>query len=442
MTHFSTCSEMTTRPQAVELFAGVGGTGLGLEQAGFDVVAAFELEEITGRYAAYNLPATTVYYGEEHGDVRRLKGSEYGRLGLPSGDDLMLVAGGPPCQGFSIAGKKNAQDPLNDLVLEFARVVLDLGPVAFLMENVPGIMSRSDHLDECIARMSKHYRIAGPGVLCAADFGVPQVRNRVFVLGYRDDLPIDPSLPPPTHTWTKDSAQRTLGLDAHTPTVWEAIHDLPHVDDYPELIDGDRVPYCQPPASEYARVMRGHEPDPDDHSYRVAWQSSLCTNLRRTRHGPALKERFAALAFEQADKKSGIRRLHPHRLSTTIRAGTTRDRGSWSAPRPLHPFQHRVLTTRECARLQSFPDWFLFHPVKWHGNRQVGNAVPPLLARAIGRHILGSLGITIPAGSGPLVPRNDSLVALDIAKARTSGLSRRNVSQQVVHPRRPQEAVR
>lgn len=210
---------------------------------------------------------------------------------------------------------------------------------------------------------------------------------------------------------------------------------------YPELIDGDRVPYCEPPASTYARVMRGHETDSDDHSYCVAWKPSLCTNLRRTRHGPALKKRFAALAFGQTDKKSGIRRLHPHRPSATIRAGTTRDRGSWSAP-PLHPYQHRVLTTRECARLQSFPGWFLFHPVKWQGNRQVGNAVPPLLARAIGGHVLRTLGISILTESAPIVERNDSLVAQDIAKARASGLSRRKVSQQVVHPQRPQEAAR
>ena len=435
MTRFSGCSAMASRPKAVELFAGIGGTGLGLEQAGFHVAAAVELEDITGRYAAYNLPATTVHYGKERGDVRQLRGSAYERLGIPRGDDLVLVAGGPPCQGFSIAGKKNAADPLNDLVLEFARVVLDLQPVAFLMENVPGIASRSDHLAEFVRRMTKHYRVAGPGVLCSADFGVPQIRNRVFVVGFRRDSGLVPSLPAPTHCRTPSGYQGELGLAAHTPTVWDAIHDLPNVDDYPELIDGDRVPYTNPPDSAYARVMRGHEIDPQDYSYRVAWDSTLCTNLRRTRHGPPLKERFAGLAFGQADKTSGIRRLHPHRLSTTIRAGTTRDRGSWSAPRPLHPYQDRVLTTRECARLQSFPDWFLFHPVKWHGNRQVGNAVPPLLARAIGRHLLRSLGFAILARNGCVLERSDLLVERDIAKARTSGLSRRKVSQQVVHPR-------
>ena len=438
MTPSSVSSQSASRPKAVELFAGVGGLGLGLEQAGFHVLAAVELEGITGRYAAYNLPRTAVYYGEEKGDVRRLEHRAYERMGIPSGDDLAIVAGGPPCQGFSLAGKKNARDPLNDLVLEFARVVSDLQPQSFLMENVPGIAHRraSRHLDECLRRLERHYRIEGPTTLCAADFGVPQLRKRVFALGFRRDLTVTPSLPAPTHTRACDPSQRELGLIASTPTVWDAIHDLPNVDEYPELIDGDRVPYTEQPKSSYARVMRGHDVDPDDRAYRVKWDATLCTNLRRTQHGPNLKGRFGKLAFGQADKKSGIRRLDPHCLSTTIRAGTTRDRGSWSAPRPLHPFQHRVLTTRECARLQSFPDWFLLHPVKWHGNRQVGNAVPPLLARAIGRHVLDCLGIATPPPSPDLWERRESLVAKDIAKARTSGLSRRKLSQQVIHPTR------
>ena len=434
----STFSDLAARPQAVELFSGVGGMGLGLEQAGFHVKVAIELESVTGRYAAYNFPATDVYFGSEEGDVRKLDQRAYERMAVPTGDDLALVAGGPPCQGFSLAGKKNASDPLNNLVLEFARVVCDLRPLAFLMENVPGIVHRrsSWHLDECLKRLERRYHIAGPHMLCAADFGVPQLRRRVFALGFRRDLGVAASFPDATHDRDCGGPQQGLGLVGCTPTVWEAIHDLPRVDEYPELIDGDRVPYTEKPQSPYARVMRGFESDPEDRAYRVEWDATICTNLRRTQHGPSLADRFAKLTFEQADKKSGIRRLHPDRLSTTIRAGTTRDRGSWSAPRPLHPYQHRVLTTRECARLQSFPDWFLFHPVKWHGNRQVGNAVPPLLARAIGRHILRRLAIETPSRRVGVHQRRESLVASDIDKARKSGLSRRKVSQQVIHPTR------
>ncbi len=123
--------------------------------------------------------------------------------------------------------------------------------------------------------------------------------------------------------------------------------------------------------------------------------------------------RLRRLEYGIADEVSGLRRLDPAEPSTTIRAGTAADRGSRSAPRPVHPTQSRVLTTRECARIQSFPDWFVFHPVKWHGNRQVGNAVPPLLARAIGKHILRLLDESPSRIDAPAVMRDDTLIAAD-----------------------------
>lgn len=220
------------------------------------------------------------------------------------------------------------------------------------------------------------------------------------------------------------------------PTVWEAISDLPNPEDFPELIDGDRVPYEKPPSSPYERIMRGLDIDLDDLSPRVDWDDRVCTNIRRTQHGKDLLERFSRLGFGEIDRMSGIRRLDPNDVSTTIRAGTTKDRGAWSAPRPLHPYQDRVLTTRECARLQSFPDWFVFHPAKWHGNRQVGNAVPPMLSRAIGKRILKLLGVERGLRITQSLPRDTTSVTGDVEKAKMSGLSRRRVSQQVVHPGR------
>jgi DNA (cytosine-5)-methyltransferase 1 len=424
------------RPQVVELFTGVGGMSYGLEQAGFFVPIAVEIEEIAGRYAQYNAPSTRVLYGDAEGDVRHF-GRDVLRKLAPRLGDIAVVAGGPPCQGFSMAGKKNDEDPLNDLVLEFARVVLELKPLAFLMENVPGItLGSSSHLAEAIKRLKKAYRVTEPTPKWACDFGVPQARQRVFVLGIRRDVGTEPSFPDPT--FRRPSAkQLALDLSPTTPTVWEAISDIPSVDEYPELIDGDRVPYTRSPESAYQRSMRaasaiaGLAPG-------VAWDPRMCTNLRRTQHGSDMMIRFERLGFAQADKLSGIRRLDPADVATTIRAGTTKDRGAWSAPRPLHPYQHRVLTTRECARIQSFPDWFFFHPTKWHGNRQVGNAVPPLLARAIGEHVLKLLGISAKADDVPVLERNETLVAQDIIDARDSGLSTRKISQQVVHPRRSQ----
>jgi DNA (cytosine-5)-methyltransferase 1 len=221
-----------------------------------------------------------------------------------------------------------------------------------------------------------------------------------------------------------------------TPSVWDAISDIPSVEDYPELIDGDRIAYDKEPTSQYEKIMRGESRNAEDLSLPVVWNNTVCTNLRRTQHGENLLLRFSQLGFGQMDKTSGIRRLDPNDVSTTIRAGTTKERGSWSAPRPLHPFQNRVLTTRECARIQSFPDWFLFHPVKWHGNRQVGNAVPPLLAQAIGRHIIKLLGIKMFCELPPAIDRDESLVKTDIELAAESGLSKRQISQKVIRPAR------
>lgn len=426
---------LSRRPLALELFSGVGGMSLGLEQAGFHVGCSVEIEDVTGRYAAYNFPASRVLYGEDAGDVRKLDRERLEGIWGSKVPEIVLVAGGPPCQGFSLAGKKNQDDPLNDLVVEFSRVVLELRPLAFLMENVPGItVGSSPHLAKALRRLERHYSIIGPEALWACDFGVPQARQRVFVLGFRSDLGIDPTLPQPTHS-RPNGQQELLPLLPITPTVWDAIGDIPEVDAYPELIDGDRVPYERDPTSDYAKLMRRKRIDPLDRGQRVDWDSDICTNLRRTRHGNGIVKRFENLGFGEADSKSGIRRLDPSDVSTTIRAGTTKDRGSWSAPRPLHPFQHRVLTTRECARIQSFPDDFLFHPVKWHGNRQVGNAVPPLLARAIGEHMLGCLGVSPPEDELPVVDRNCDLVEADIENAANSGLSTRAISQQVIHPK-------
>jgi DNA (cytosine-5)-methyltransferase 1 len=426
---------LSDRPKALDLFSGIGGLSLGLEQAGFHVLCNVEIEELAGRYASYNFPHCRVLYGSSEGDVRKLKGKD---LELKKGQ-LAIVAGGPPCQGFSLAGKKRADDPLNDLVCEMARVVLELEPLCFLIENVPGLTaSNSPHLAEALSMLGRRYRIAEPEILSAADYGVPQMRKRVFFVGMRRDLKIDPSLPKPTHLPPKKLARAQSDLFIRlppTPTVRDAISDIPNVDDYFELIDGDRISYPLPPSSDYQKRMRQASKGRGDCSVVPVWQQTILTNVRRTRHGDELLDRLRKLSFGRADKISGIRRLDPEDVSTTIRAGTVAERGSWSAPRPLHYAFDRVLTTRECARIQSFPDWFYFHPVKWHGNRQVGNAVAPLLARTIGQHLLGLLGISVPNTKLPHVSRDETLVAQDIADAANSGLSTRAISQKVTHPR-------
>lgn len=395
-------SVLRERPTAVDLFAGIGGLSLGLEQAGFHVAAAFELDDMTGRYAQYNLPATKVYRGQGFGDVQRLV--EKGAIPpqWPISGEIALVAGGPPCQGMSLAGRRLKTDPLNQLLVTFADAVSLFRPFAFLLENVPGmLLGDVPSFGRAMKQLEHGYEIAAPAILAAQDFGVPQIRERAFVVGFRKDLRIAPSLPAPLEWRSGEGA---------VPTVHAAISDLPSGG------DGDArnlVRYFEEPETRFAKLMRGVDRDWEDLSIPVQWNSAFCANVAVTKHGPAVLKRFSSLRYGDTDAISGLRRLDPQGLSATIRAGTTKDRGSRSAPRPIHPYHDRVLTTRECARLQTFPDRFLFHPTRWHGNRQVGNAVPPLLARHLGRTILDGLGVLVDPIETPALTPDTSMVSND-----------------------------
>ena len=379
-------------PTAVDVYCGVGGMSLGMEQAGFNVALGIELDDRTGRYAQYNLPTTKVLRGPKRGDVHCFGKSQVKEIN-GSKNQIALICGGSPCQGFSVAGRRRANDPLNGLVLEFARVVTELKPLAFVLENVPGItLSTGSHFTDAIGQLKKDFRITEPTELLACDYGVPQARRRIFVVGIRCDLDIHPSLPQPTHH-ASGVSNGPRGGRRPAPNVSQAILDLPNPEGYSDLIAGDRVTYDKPARTDYQRLMRRAVVDESDLAPIVAWDPAVCTNMKLTIHGRAVRKRFARLDHGEEDTVSGLRRLDPYGVSTTIRAGTTRDRGARSAPRPIHPYQDRVLTTRECARLQSFPDWFRLDPTCWHGNRHVGNAVPPMLARAIGAHILKLLSI-------------------------------------------------
>ena len=420
---------MGERPVCVDLFAGVGGLSLGLELAGFFAAAHVEIEEQTARYASYNFPLAYHMSGPVDGDVRNLTGAMLSQLS--DGHEIALIAGGPPCQGFSRAGRRRVDDPLNDLVLEMARVIIEARPKAFLIENVPGIQAGQYwQFEKAIEMLGADYRIADPTVLEAERYGVPQIRRRVFTIGIRKDLGIEPRLPEATHY--PDSREIAL-YGAVTPNVGDVLLDVPDCDEYEHLFDGDTAPYSVQPHSEYARLMREAGGLMLRRGYEVDWDDTQCTNLRRTKHGPDLLEKLKNLQPGKVEKSSRIPRLRLEGLGMTVRAGTTSERGSWSAPRPCHPIHPRVLTTRECARIQSFPDWFRFHPVKWHGNRQVGNAVPPLLGMAVGSVIFSSLGYETSAGLMGTATRDANLIAADLDAAENANLRARKTSHQVVN---------
>ena len=403
------------RPIAVDLFSGVGGLSLGAEWAGFRTALHVEIEEIAGRYGHFNFPLSKHLYGDPEGDVRNLNAEKiYNITGVRNID---LIMGGPPCQGFSTIGRSRVDDPLNDLVLEMARIIIEVMPKGFIIENVPGSKrGRYWQFDKAIDRLGEHYNISKPTTIHAADFGIPQTRKRVFTIGIRNDLEKSPTIPTPTH-----SAKPSIEIFSPCPTAWQAISDLPDCDMYDHLIDFDSVEYTQLPDSDYSISMRRIDLHSEKRGYIVEWEDKLCTNLRRTLHGDSLVRRLRDTPQGQTEK-----------VSTTIRAGTTSSRGAWSAPRPCHPYLDRVLTSRECARIQSFPDWFRFHPAKWHGNRQIGNAVPPLMAKAICGNLLRDLGIEIPKQKqATLVLRDYELIREDLAELELARLSNKKMSHKV-----------
>lgn len=423
------------RPVAVDLFSGAGGLGLGFEQAGFDIAAALEYDPIHAAVHAYNFPLTKMVCA----DATKAKGADLMdavRDGLMShgvrGWDgrIDCVIGGPPCQGYSWAGHRRVDDERNGLIFEFMRLVRELRPRAFVMENVPGILSGGHRA--LIERFVKRLRDFGWQVvspircLNASDFGVPQDRERVFLLGaaWGETLPAypDPTCNPVAKRPGMKRQVRENLPDG--PDVMAAIGDLPDADDFEALLESDealleplvRAAACACSAP-YALRMRAPTNDPDDLSRRRPPSDMRLTSSNRTTHEPKCVARFEATKEGEVEAVSRFYRLHRSGLSCTLRAGTGRERGAFNAPRPIHPVHHRVLTVREAARLHSFPDWFRLNVTKWHGFRQVGNSVPPLLARAVAKEVVKALGARPSRPDGEAAFGDPSLLALNMTEA-------------------------
>jgi DNA (cytosine-5)-methyltransferase 1 len=367
---------------AVDLFCGVGGMSLGFEQAGFDVFAAVDIEQINVDTYLKNFPSCQT----RRMDLAAASGTQI-RKETGIGDSHIAVAfAGPPCQGFSLIGNRVLEDPRNLLLFELARLIKELEPSYFVVENVGGILLGNAKyvLEEFVQRVKQDgYYIADPiRLLDAAAFGVPQRRRRVFILGYRKGL-VAPQYPGPSH----------LNHDAHTagPTVWDAIGDLPVVDNYAYLLEADEYRGRLGEPSAYAKVLRGEASDGEDRSPGRSRNGHGLSGCLRTVHTTKIIRRFSNTEQGSTEPISRYHRLSKNGLSPTIRAGTGPAQGSFMAARPIHPFQDRCITVREAARLHSFPDWFHFHPTKWHGFRQIGNSVPPRLARAVAQSIARAL---------------------------------------------------
>jgi len=411
-------SNRKKRPIAVDLFAGAGGMTLGFEQAGFDVLASVEIDPVHCATHQFNFPMCSILCE----DVAQLRGSEIRKKSAIGGREIDVVISGSPCQGFSMMGKRDVDDPRNSLIFHFQRLVLELKPKFFVMENVPGIASgeHKELLNLLISSfMEAGYKVEeNYQVLNAVNYGVPQARKRLFLIGCKKDYQL-PKYPQPTTIPPKikvPQRYKKVNLPA-VPTVWDAIGDLPEVDNYSELLDRDWVIAEYGKCSTYASIMRGIEGLDDDYSYDREYDRQILSCSLRTKHSQECMERFLAAKHGEKEPISRFYKLHPEGVCNTLRAGTDRARGAYTSPRPIHPIAPRCITVREAARLHSYPDWFRFHVTKWHGFRQVGNSVPPRLAKVVAAQIISALGVTAIKPSLKLTWGDDSLLKLNWSEA-------------------------
>jgi DNA (cytosine-5)-methyltransferase 1 len=416
------------RPIGIDLFAGAGGMSLGFEQAGFDIAAAVEIDPIHCATHEYNFPYSPVICAS----VIDLSGDEIRRRANLGNRDIEVVFGGAPCQGFSLMGKRILEDPRNQLVFHYVRLVQELHPKYCVFENVRGLTigKHASFLSELIAALEAIcYQVLLPyQVLNAADYGVPQDRRRLFLVAARHDLPL-PSYPQPLN-------QKI--------TVWEAIGDLPNADDFAELDGADAVCTNWDTKSNYGKQLRGFDRSLDDYSYPRQLDFSLLTSSLRTEHSSLSRSRFLATPQGKTESISRFRKLDPNGLCNTLRAGTDSARGAHTSPRPIHPFLPRLITVREAARLHSYPDWFRFHMTKWHGCRQIGNSVPPLLAKALAGELIKTLNIRPVSPKKTLILGEVALLSLDMSGAadyfrvpRNTIAQRTRLSQPLIQPITP-----
>ena len=345
--------------RAINLFCGGGGFATGAVRAGVKVVSAFDVDAVLTSAHDANFPDIELHLT----DVASLSGSE--ATALVEGD-VGLVFGGPPCQGFSNIGLRDSADPRRLLLGHFFRLVAEIRPTAFVMENVVGVTQGDARqvLEAAVDSVLPYYDVLGPVALDASNFGAATRRRRVFVIGY-DPERCDP-----------------IGLEdiesfaAPAATVADAIADLEGAERCAEDSDGfDRwLLRSEDGISEYAESFRSED--------------CIITGQRVTAHGPEVERRFREVPQGGLDQVGRHPRLAWKGQCPTLRAGTGPDRGSFQSVRPIHPEHPRVITVREAARLQGFPDRHRFHPTIWHSFRIIGNSVSPFVAEAIFRAVL------------------------------------------------------
>ncbi|GAB2498907.1 DNA cytosine methyltransferase [Pseudoxanthomonas sangjuensis] len=400
------------RPIGIDLFAGAGGLSLGFEQAGFDVVAAVEIDPVHAATHEYNFPDCAVIPRS----VTELTGAKIRAAAGIGSQKVDVVFGGAPCQGFSLIGQRALDDPRNSLVKDFVRIVRELGASYFVFENVKGLTvgKHRKFLDEIIEEFGKagYDVVESWKVLNAYQYGVPQDRQRLFLLGAKKGLKL-PEYPAPI-----TSKPSTTGTLPSAPTCSDALDDLPDAERFKQLNFTDEVRVKKSTkASAYAKLMRCDVPEGWAYGYKRKWDPNLLTSSMRSEHTEISRRRFAATEPGKVEPISRFFKLAPDGVSNTLRAGTDSARGAFTSPRPIHYKWNRCITVREMARLHGFPDWFRFNETKWHGARQIGNAVPPPLARAVAMQVMKAMGTKPKRPTKEVALGDIALLRMSIAEA-------------------------
>lgn len=398
--------KQTAAFSVIDVFSGVGGITLGFRMAGALEGAEFkprlmvDMDPEAKETANRNMPTIPFWCADMH----QVSGNELlERAGLKPEDELHVLVGGPPCQGFSYAGKRALEDERNTLMLDFLRLVKETRPVCALIENVNVLLTAYDgqFINDICERFSALGYASIADILIASDYGVPQLRKRAFVLAYRSDVGMPPRFPVRTHERVPfaseliEASEKQRLEEGKIPyiSVEEAIGDLPPISSG----GGDEMMfYSSQPQSDFQKWSRAGSIAVFNHRARTHSEKYLkkISVIKEGQRNATLSdgERFSDNYFSQA-----YARLHRKGISQTI----TTQFGNPGSGRYMHYRDLRSITVREASRFQSFPDSYVFHGAYSSQMRHVGNAVPPLLAKALARQILGDL---VAAGVG--VARN------------------------------------
>lgn len=363
----------------IDLFCGAGGLSEGFRQAGFTVLVGQDFDATAGKTFAATHPEAQ-FIG---GPIQKVTPEQVLKAAGVKRGEVDVIVGGPPCQGYSVYNhQRGADDPRAGLFREYLRIVEGTMPRWLVMENVTGITSIANGaiVDEIFKGMnSLGYRVEKK-ILKAEEFGIPQERRRIFFIATRTDAPI--LFPEPTH-----GAGKLPFVN-----VWDAISDLPKLDNG---VKSEPRPYAKGAQNEYQAMLRGKNAIVSNHS---ASRLSRVNEERMKHIPPGGSWRDIPVALLPAGMKKAKRSDHTKRygrpkktdLACTI---LTKCDVHWGAY--IHPVQDRALTVREAARLQAFPDYFIFQGSSTEQFTQVGNAVPPLLGKRVAEALLQAEKIAV-----------------------------------------------